>query len=111
MRPNGIGFESAGREQMAKFIMLVNWTDQGIRTIKESPKRLAGVQDLAKKFGCKMTDFNLTIGAYDMVVSVEAADDESMAKYLLAVGSQGNVRTTTLKAFSEDAYKKIVGSL
>ncbi|MGH6926533.1 MAG: GYD domain-containing protein [Propylenella sp.] len=96
---------------MNKYIVLVNWTDQGIRGIKDSPKRLAAVRDAGKKFGCKMTDFNLTIGAYDMVVAFEAPDDESMAKYLLTIGSQGNVRSTSLKAFSESAYKKIVGAL
>jgi uncharacterized protein with GYD domain len=58
-----------------------------------------------------MKDFYMTIGPYDMVAMVEAPDDEAMAKFGLALGSGGNVRTTTLKAFSEDAYRRIIGAL
>jgi uncharacterized protein with GYD domain len=96
---------------MAKYIGLVSWTDQGIRHVKDSPARLEGVRELAKKYGCALTDFNMTIGAYDMVVTIEAADDEALAKFLLVLGSAGNVRTTTLKAFPEEEYRKLVGGL
>lgn len=96
---------------MAKYIGLVNWTDNGIRQIKESPARLDGVRALAKKYGCELKDFYMTIGAYDMVVTMEAPDDDSLAKFLLAIAAGGNVRTTTLKAFPEDVYRKIVGDM
>ena len=96
---------------MAKYIGLASWTDQGGRKIKESPARLDGVRDLAKKFGCEVTDFNMTIGAYDMVVTIEAPDDESIAKFLLNIAAAGNVRTTTLKAFPEAEYRKVVGDM
>ena len=96
---------------MAKYIGLASWTDQGVRKIKESPARLDGVRDLAKKFGCEVTDFSMTIGAYDMVVIIEAPDDESIAKFLLNIAAAGNVRTTTLKAFSEAEYRKVVGDM
>ena len=96
---------------MAKYITLLNWTDQGIKNVKDSPKRLDSVRDLAKKNGCEMRDIYLTIGAYDLVSILEAPDDETAAKLLLKIGSAGNVRSTTLKAFPEDAYRKIVGSL
>jgi uncharacterized protein with GYD domain len=96
---------------MAKYIALINWTDQGIKTIKESPKRVDSVRELAKKNGCAMQDFYMTIGAYDMVAVIEAPDDEALAVLLLKIGSAGNVRSTTLKAFPEDAFRKIVGSL
>ena len=96
---------------MAKYIALLNWTDQGIKSIKESPKRVDSVRELAKKNGCEMKDFYMTIGSYDMVAMIEAPDDEAVAKLLLTVGTAGNVRSTTLKAFSEDAFRKIVGSL
>ena len=96
---------------MGLYISLVNWTDQGIRSIKDLPARLDGARQLAKKYGCEMTHFFMTIGAYDMVAMLEAPDDESAAKFSLALGSSGSVRTTTLKAFSEDSYRKIIGGL
>lgn len=96
---------------MALYISLVNWTDQGIKSIKESPTRLDGARTLAKKYGCTMKDFYLTIGAADMVVVLEGPDDESVAKFSLALASSGSVRTTTMKAFPEDAYRKIVAAL
>lgn len=95
---------------MAKYIALVNWTDQGIKNVKDSPNRLAAARDLAKKYGCEMQDFNMTIGIYDMVVTIEAPSDEAVAKFILALGSGGNIRTTTLKAFPEAAYRDIVAS-
>jgi uncharacterized protein with GYD domain len=96
---------------MAKYIGLVNWTDNGIRQVKESPARLDGVRELAKKYGCELQDFYMTIGSYDMVVTMEAPDDNSLAKFLLAIAAGGNVRTTTLKAFPEDVYRKVVGDM
>lgn len=96
---------------MAKYITLLNWTDQGVKTIKDSPKRVDSVRELAKKNGCQLQDFYMTIGSYDMVAIVEAPDDEAAAKLLLKIGSAGNVRSTTLKAFPEDAFRRIVGSL
>ena len=96
---------------MATYITLVNWTDQGIKSIKEAPDRIDAVRALAKKLGCEMQDFYMTVGAYDMVATMEAPDDETMAKLALTIGSAGNVRTTTLKAFSEDSFRKIVAGL
>jgi len=96
---------------MAKYIVLLNWTEQGIKNVKDSPKRLDAARALAKKLGCTAGDFHLTIGPYDMVITLEAPDDETAAKYMLTLGSGGNVRTTTLKALPEDAYRKVVGSL
>ena len=96
---------------MATYILLVNYTDQGARNIKESPKRLDAARELAKQFGAQLKDMHLTFGAYDLVVTVEAPDDAAMAKFNLAVASRGNVRTTTLKAFSEADFRKIVASL
>ena len=96
---------------MALYITLVNWTDQGIKAIKESPARLDGARALAKKYGCTMKDFYLTIGSADMVAILEGPDDESVAKFSLALGASGSVRTTTLKAFPEETYRKIIGGL
>ena len=96
---------------MATYIALTNWTDHGIKNVKESPGRLEAAKLLARKHGCKVRDFYMTMGSTDMVVILEAPDDEAMAAFGLALAAGGSVRTTTLKAFSEDAYRKIVGAL
>ena len=96
---------------MAKYIILMNWTDQGIRNVKESPKRLDAARDAAKKLGAQINDVYMTMGAFDMVIHIDAPNDESVAKFILNTGRAGNVTTKTLKAFSEDEYRKIIGSL
>jgi uncharacterized protein with GYD domain len=96
---------------MARYIMLTNWTEQGIKNVKDSPKRLEGAKALAKKLKSKVKDFYMTTGAVDMVLILEAPDDETAARFVLTLAAGGNVRTTTLKAFSEDSYRKIIGSL
>ena len=96
---------------MAKYIILMNWTDQGIRNVKESPKRLDAAREAAKKLGVQINDFYMTMGDADMVIHIDAPNDESIAKFILGTGRGGNVTTRTLKAFSEDEYRKIIGSL
>jgi uncharacterized protein with GYD domain len=94
-----------------KYILLVNWTDQGIRNIKGSAKRLDAGRALAKEHGCVLENFFMTMGGFDNVAVVDAPDDESLAKYVLTLGSEGNLRTVTLKAFPEEAYRTIIGAL
>ena len=96
---------------MAQYIILINWTDQGIRNVKESPKRLDAARAVAKKLGAEMKDVYLTMGEVDIVAHFEAPNDETVAKFILGLATLGNVRTKTLKAFSEDEYRKIIGSL
>ena len=96
---------------MAKYIMLLNYTQQGITKVKDSPKRAEAARALARKCGAEMTDLYLTLGDYDLVALVEAKDDEAVAKFALSVGSLGNVRSKTLKAFTEEEFRKIVQSL
>ena len=96
---------------MATYIVLANFTDQGIRNIKQSPGRLDAARELARKLGAEFKDFYLTVGAYDIVCMLEAPDDETAAKFALSIGSLGNVRTTTLKAFPEKEYRDIVKAL
>lgn len=96
---------------MATYIALSTWTDQGIKAVRESPARLDAARGLARKMGCEIKDFYLTVGTADMVVVIEAADDEAMARFALALGSSGSLRTTTLKAFDEDAYRRIIASI
>ena len=96
---------------MATYILLMNWTDQGIKTVKDSPKRLDAARAIAKKGGCELRDFYMTIGKHDMIAVLEAPDDEAAAKFVLNAAAAGNIRTTTLKAFPEDAYRKVLAAL
>ncbi len=96
---------------MSAYILLMNYTQQGIENIKESPARLDKARDLLQTLGGEVKDFYLTMGTHDIVVVIEAPDDETVAKFVLTAGSHGNVRTTTLKAFSEDEFRSIIGSL
>jgi uncharacterized protein with GYD domain len=96
---------------MPTYIVLVNWTDQGIRNAKESPKRQEAARELARKFGVEWKDIRMTLGSYDFVMTLEAPDDQAVAKYVLSLGAQGNVRTTTLKAFPEAEYRDILRAL
>ena len=96
---------------MATYIILINYTDQGIRNIKDSPKRLDAAKKMLKTMGGEIKDFYLTMGSYDLAIVAEAPSDDVIAKFSLASGSLGNIRTTTLKAFPEAEYRKIVGTL
>jgi uncharacterized protein with GYD domain len=96
---------------MAKYIMLMNWTDQGIKSVKDSPKRLDAAREAGKKSGVTLGDFYMTMGGYDMVCMVDAPDDAAFAKFVLATSQQGNIRTSTLKAFTEQEYRSVVGGV
>ena len=96
---------------MAMYLMLLNWTDQGIRNIKESPKRMDAAKKLAKDLGGEIKTVYMTQGTFDLALVAEMANDEKAAAFVLKLGSLGNVRTTTLKAHSEDDYRKIIGGL
>lgn len=96
---------------MPRYIALMNWTEQGIKTVKDSPKRLDAAKELAKRMKGEIVDFYMTTGAHDMVVVFDLPDDETMAKFILAVGMGGNIRSTTLRAFSEDAYRRITSQM
>ncbi len=96
---------------MSTYIILLNYTDQGIRNIKDSPKRLDAAKKMLKSLGGEIKDFYLTMGSYDIAIVAEAPSDEVIAKFALASGSLGNVRTTTLKAFPEAEYRKIIAGL
>ena len=95
---------------MAHYIVLVNWTDQGIRSVKDSPKRAEAFRKAVQRVRGKVTIY-YTLGQYDIVAILEAPDDATVMSLALAVGSLGNVRTSTLKAFSEAEAKEIIGKL
>ena len=96
---------------MATYITLVRWTQKGIENVKESPDRLGAVKKLFQAAGAEVKEFYLVTGQYDMVVVSEAPDAETVAKVALAIGSHGAVRTETLRAFTEDEYRKIIAAL
>jgi uncharacterized protein with GYD domain len=96
---------------MATYIMLVNWTDQGIRTVKDTVKRANAFREVAQGLGITLGSLKWTLGAYDLVISFDCADDEAATRVGLALGLQGNVRTSTLRAFSEDEMERILAGL
>ena len=96
---------------MPTYICLINWTDQGIRTVKESPQRLDATKKAIEAAGGKLVGFYLTMGKYDEVLIVEGPSDEVAAILTLSAGSQGSVRTETLKAFPEAEYRNIIAKI
>ncbi len=96
---------------MPTFISLVNWTDQGIKNVKDAPNRLEAARAAFKAMGGEIKDVYVTSGQYDIVVIADAPDGDVMAKFALAIGAQGNVRTATNRAFTEDEFQKIVSDL
>jgi uncharacterized protein with GYD domain len=93
---------------MATYIVLARFTDQGIRSVKETTKRADAVKDMAKKFGATMKLIYWTLGHYDLVTIVDAPDDASLTALLLALGAQGNVRTEALRAFSAEEIGNVL---
>jgi uncharacterized protein with GYD domain len=96
------------RVPVATYVLLINWTEQGIKEFKESPKRAKAFMDAAKAAGGRTRALYWTLGPYDMVAVVDAPDDETLTALALRVGALGNVRTTTLRAFDEAAFRTIV---
>lgn len=96
---------------MTTYVMLASWTDQGIKNVKDSPRRLEAARSALKEMGGDLKTFFLTMGDYDMVAIYEAPDDAVAARFTMQLGQLGNVRTRTLKAFPEAAYREIVASL
>ncbi|MBU1182744.1 MAG: GYD domain-containing protein [Pseudomonadota bacterium] len=96
---------------MPTYISLMNFTQAGAQKIKESPARVEAAKKAFKAMGGELKQFYLVMGQYDAVVIGEAPDDETAAKLALAIGSQGNIHTETLRAFTEDEYRKIIAAL
>ena len=96
---------------MPTYISLVQYTSKGIEAIKDSPKRLDAARKAFEEAGAKLKDFYLIMGEYDIVLVVDAPNDEAVAKVSLMLGSKGSVRTHTFRAFNEAEYRKLVSSL
>ena len=96
---------------MPTFIITMNWTDQGIRAIKDAPKRAAAARDLAKKLGVDIKQLFLTTGDSDLLSIVEAPDGSNIAKFCMTIGAMGNLRTRTIRAWPEAEYMKMISEL
>jgi len=96
---------------MPTYVILSNWTDQGIRSVKKSPQRLDATRKAIEAAGGKMLGYYLTMGRYDMILIVEGPSDAVAATLALSAGSQGNARTETLKAFPEAEYRNIIAKI
>jgi uncharacterized protein with GYD domain len=96
---------------MPAYISLINLTDQGIRTIKDDPGRVRSAARIAEKEGVRILAEWWTMGPYDAVMIAEAPDEETMNRFLLGAGRQGNIRTTTMRAFTQDEISSIIERL
>ncbi|MBI1893104.1 MAG: GYD domain-containing protein [Candidatus Rokubacteria bacterium] len=96
---------------MPTYIILLRYTQQGIEKIKDSPKRLDAAKEAFRAMGVNLKEFYLVTGQYDAVVVADAPNDETATKAALAQASRGFVRTETLRAYTEDEYRKIIAAL
>ena len=96
---------------MATYIVLCNFTEQGIRNVKDTTTRAEGVRRLAREFNVEMKDIHWTLGAYDIVTVMEAADDTSVTALCLAIGQMGNIRTQVLRAFDAEEMRGVLARL
>ncbi len=96
---------------MTIYIMLANWTEQGAKNVRDSPRRLDAAKKALEEVGGRFQSFFMTMGDYDMIAVYEAPDDAVAARFTLQLAQQGFVKTRTLKAFPEAAYREIVASL
>ncbi len=96
---------------MITSVSLINWTEQGVKNVKDTVKRAEAAGSLAERMGGRMTSIMWTQGAYDLVVTTEFPDEESLTAYLLALAMDGNIRSQTLRAFSADEMTAILGKI
>jgi uncharacterized protein with GYD domain len=107
-KPNGDIFAERRIGPMPTYVTLYNWTEQGVKNIKESPARLEAAVKATEAAGGKVLGIYVTMGAYDLVAFSEWPSDELVAAGALAISSLGNVRTTTLRAFTPAEFAEIV---
>jgi uncharacterized protein with GYD domain len=93
---------------MPSYITLMNWTDQGVKSFKDSVDRADAAEVALSPVGIKFKDVYWTVGAYDLVATFEAPDEETLAAALLALAAQGNLRTTTLRAFTAKEMRGVI---
>jgi uncharacterized protein with GYD domain len=93
---------------MPRYVTLINWTEQGIAGFKESVDRYEAAQQQFEELGVRFVDVYWTLGDHDIVTILEADDDESATAALLSLGSAGNIRTKTMRAFSREEMRKVI---
>ena len=96
---------------MPTYISMLRYTQQGISNVKNAPARIDAAKEAYRKAGGELKALYLTLGQYDLVVVAEMPNDEAVARMALALGSQGNIRSETMRGFTETEFRKIVGSL
>jgi uncharacterized protein with GYD domain len=96
---------------MPTFALSLNWTDQGIRAVKDAPKRSKAARELAKKLNVDIQHIFLTSGEHDLLLIVESPDGDNVAKFALALSSLGNVRTRTVRAWPESEFMRLISEL
>ena len=96
---------------MPIYVSLLNWTDEGVRAVKETRDRANAARDLAEKIGGRLKDLYWTIGPYDVVTIAEFPDDETATAFLYAIAGNGAVRTTSLRAFNEDEIASVLAKV
>ncbi len=96
---------------MPTYITLIRFTEKGITNIKQSPARIEAAKQAFRAAGAEIKQWFLVLGQYDVVIVAEAPNDETMAKLSLSIGSLGNVRMETLRAFSEDEFRKMIAAM
>ena len=96
---------------MPTYISMLRYTQQGISSVKNAPARIDAAKEAYKKAGGELKAIYLTMGQYDLVAVAEMPNDEAVARMALALGVQGNIRTETMRAFTEAEFRKITGSL
>jgi len=96
---------------MPTYISMLHYTQQGISAIKNSPARIDAAKDAYRKAGGELKSIYLTLGQYDLVAIAEMPNDEAVARMALVLGAQGNIRSETMRAFTETEFGKIVGTL
>jgi uncharacterized protein with GYD domain len=93
---------------MPEYVALINWTEQGVRDFKNTVDRYEAAENQFESLGVRFTNIWWTLGAHDMVTTIEAPDDETLAAALLSSAAQGNIRTTTLRAFNKEQARIII---
>ena len=96
---------------MAHYVILAKFTDQGIRAVKDTAKRAKAFRELAQGMGVKVKEIYWTLGRYDVVLTMEAAQDESVASLMMKAGSLGNLKSETLRAFNEAEIESVLSKV
>jgi uncharacterized protein with GYD domain len=111
MRAPATGLIHGEETTMPTFISMLSWTDQGIRSLKDTPKRVQAAREMGKKFGVEIKQVFLTSGDFDILAVLEAPHYDNVAKHAMAAGLQGNVRSRTVRAWPEADMLKLISEL